>query len=318
MNTLKTTGLFSHATCQQHDMGAHHPESPKRLQAIERALSNSQLIQDLQAFTPQPASIKQLQLAHSQASIDHVHEVSPTQGSVALDGDTSMNPFSLEAARLGAGAGVQATQAVINGDIDNAFCAVRPPGHHAEYALPMGFCIFNNIAIAALSALQYPTIERVAIVDFDVHHGNGTVDIFADDPRVLVCSSYQHPHYPMRHHDTHADHLIHCPLAAGSGSQAFRHAIESHWLPALQTHKPQMIFISAGFDAHKDDPLADLNLTETDYIWVTQLLMDQANSHDAQGRIVSMLEGGYNLNALANSAHAHIATLRDINYRECG
>ncbi len=279
MRSLMQTGLFRHPTCQQHDMGSTHPESPQRLVAIDHALQTSCLEQDLVLYTPTKATQQDLALAHSQTSIQRVHDVAPTQGTVALDADTSMNAFSLDAALMGAGAGIQATKAVLNGDINNAFCAVRPPGHHAEYALPMGFCIFNNIAIAALTALQNENIERVAIVDFDVHHGNGTVDIFADNPNVLVCSSYQHPHYPMRHHDTYADHLVHCPLAAGSASQEFRHAIESQWLPALQAHKPQIIFISAGFDAHQDDPLADLNLTEVDYIWVTQLLMDQAQSH---------------------------------------
>lgn len=302
------TGFFSHPTCQQHDMGSGHPESPQRLEAIENALRSSALWQDLHHQTPQKAAFDDLKAAHSPSCINLIHRTAPKSGSAFLDGDTSMNPFSLDAALLAAGAGIQATDEVLNGDLDNAFCAVRPPGHHAEHDLPMGFCLFNNVAIAALHALQQDGIERVAILDFDVHHGNGTVDIFANDPRVLVCSSYQHPHYPMRHHDTFAEHLVHCPLTAGSGSYEFRQALEQQWLRALQWHKPQMIFISAGFDAHRDDPLADLNLTEDDYVWATQLIMDQAQSH-AAGRIVSLLEGGYNLQALGRSAHAHIQTL---------
>ncbi len=304
------TGFFSHPTCQQHDMGATHPESPKRLRAIEEQLSNTNLWQDLKHFSAPKASFADLSLAHSQSSINLVHSTAPKQGQAYLDGDTSMNPYSLDAALLAAGAGIAATDAVLQGHLDNAFCAVRPPGHHAEHDLPMGFCLFNNVAIAALHALQQEGIERVAILDFDVHHGNGSVDIFAEDDRVLVCSSYQHPHYPMRHHDTLAQHLVHCPLTAGSGSQQFRQAIEQKWLPALQWHKPQMIFISAGFDAHRLDPLADLNLHENDYAWVTSLIMDQARSH-AQGRVVSMLEGGYHLHALAASVQQHIQTLHN-------
>jgi len=304
------TGFFSHPTCQQHDMGATHPESPKRLRAIEEQLSNTNLWQDLKHFSAPKASFADLSLAHSPSSINLVHSTAPKQGQAYLDGDTSMNPYSLDAALLAAGAGIAATDAVLQGHLDNAFCAVRPPGHHAEHDLPMGFCLFNNVAIAALHALQQEGIERVAILDFDVHHGNGSVDIFAEDDRVLVCSSYQHPHYPMRHHDTLAQHLVHCPLTAGSGSQEFRQAIEKKWLPALQWHKPQMIFISAGFDAHRLDPLADLNLHENDYAWVTSLIMDQARSH-AQGRVVSMLEGGYHLHALAASVQQHIQTLHN-------
>ncbi len=304
------TGFFSHPTCQQHDMGATHPESPKRLRAIEEQLSNTNLWQDLKHFSAPKASFADLSLAHSQSSINLVHSTAPKQGQAYLDGDTSMNPYSLDAALLAAGAGIAATDAVLQGHLDNAFCAVRPPGHHAEHDLPMGFCLFNNVAIAALHALQQEGIERVAILDFDVHHGNGSVDIFAEDDRVLVCSSYQHPHYPMRHHDTLAQHLVHCPLTAGSGSQEFRQTIEQKWLPALQWHKPQMIFISAGFDAHRLDPLADLNLHENDYAWVTSLIMDQARSH-AQGRVVSMLEGGYHLHALAASVQQHIQTLHN-------
>ncbi len=303
-----TTGYFSHPRCQQHDMGASHPESPKRLAAIENQLRDTGLWQDLTHCTPQHAVFDDLKTAHSPSCINLIHRTAPKTGSAFLDGDTSMNPFSLDAALLAAGAGLEATDAVLRGNLNNAFCAVRPPGHHAEHDLPMGFCLFNNVAIAALHAMQQEGIERVAILDFDVHHGNGTVDIFADDPRVLVCSSYQHPHYPMRHHDTMAAHLVHCPLPAGAGGMEFRQALEQKWLRALQWHKPQMIFISAGFDAHRQDPLADLNLVEDDYVWATQLIMDQANRH-AQGRIVSLLEGGYNLQALGRSAHAHIQTL---------
>jgi len=232
----------------------------------------------------------------------------PEEGLVAVDPDTTMCPDSLHAARLAAGAVVAATTAVLNGVTRRAFCAVRPPGHHAEMNAAMGFCFYNSIALGAARALASDDISRVAVLDFDVHHGNGTVDIFKDSAEVLVCSSFQHPYYPHRYADIRRDNIVNTPLAAGSGSREFRQAIERDWLPALAQHRPQMIFVSAGFDAHQQDPLADLNLTEEDFGWVTDLISAAANDY-ADGRVVSALEGGYDLTALAHSVHRHIELL---------
>lgn len=302
------TGYFSHQDCQRHEMQPHHPESPERLAAISNRLRQGGLMQQLQTSEVQPIGLDALALAHGSAYVQRIQQQAPMQGMVQLDPDTALCSHSWRAACLAAGAGVQAVHHVINGTINNAFCAVRPPGHHAELQTPMGFCIFNNIAVAALTALQMPNIERIAIVDFDVHHGNGTVDIFKDDPRVLVASTFQHPFYPFRFTDLQRDNIVNCPLDEGSNGDAFKACVERLWLPALETHRPQFIFISAGFDAHKDDPLGGLKLVEDDYRWVTGLITDIARQY-AQGRVVSMLEGGYNLTALASSVEAHIETL---------
>ena len=219
-----------------------------------------------------------------------------------------MSPGSLRAARLAVGACIQATEMVLSRSVDNAFCAVRPPGHHTELREAMGFCLFNNIAVAVQTALLDKQVSRVAIVDFDVHHCNGTVDIFKQREEVLVCSSFQYPFYPNRYLDYQNAHIITSPLRAGSGSDEFRKEVEEVWLPAIEEHKPDMIFISAGFDAHRDDLMGELNLDEADYLWVTTTIKNLANEH-ANGRIVSTLEGGYDLQALAASAHAHLEGL---------
>jgi acetoin utilization deacetylase AcuC-like enzyme len=201
-----------------------------------------------------------------------------------------------------------AVTALLAGDDTRAFCAVRPPGHHAEAGMAMGFCFYNNVAVGAVTALEHADVDRVAILDFDVHHGNGTVDIFRDTPEVLVCSSFQHPFYPYRHTNLRRPNIVNTPLAAGCSSAAFRQAIERDWLPALAAHRPQLILVSAGFDAHQLDPLGELNLDEADYRWVTQLIVEAANT-SARGRVVSTLEGGYNLDALARSVGAHLEVL---------
>lgn len=247
-------------------------------------------------------------LAHPEAYVDMIHAKAPASGSVQLDADTAMNPYSLDASLRAAGAGVLATDRVCNGEISNAFCLTRPPGHHAERAQAMGFCFFGNIAIAARHAVKTHGLERVAIVDFDVHHGNGTEDIVAGDPNILFCSSFQYPFYPGSYRENIADQRINVPLASGSNSADFRHAITQQWLPALEQYKPQMIFVSAGFDAHTEDPLANISLIDDDYIWITQQIMDIADRH-ADGRIVSMLEGGYALPALSRCATAHVRGL---------
>lgn len=212
---------------------------------------------------------------------------------------------------------VQAVDGVVAGDFERAFCAVRPPGHHAEYDLSMGFCLFNNVAVGVKHAQATYDIKRVAVLDFDVHHGNGTVDIFKDDPSVLVCSSFQHPFYPGRQVDIQRPNIVNTPLGAGTEGSEFRRAIERDWLPALERHRPELIFVSAGFDAHRDDPLGGLGLVESDYVWVTDLIVNAANSYctgenaQSAGRIISILEGGYNLDALALSVHAHVGRLNE-------
>lgn len=305
---MASTAYISHPECQLHDMGAGHPECPERLAAINDALVRTGIMDLLRVEDAEPATREQLLRAHSVEHVDRVFANAPASGSVALDPDTSMNSHSLEAALRAAGAAVQATERVLGGEVKNAFCAVRPPGHHAEYDRAMGFCIFNNIAVAAAHALEVHKLKRVAVVDFDVHHGNGTEDIFARDPRVMLCSSYQHPFYPYSGGATQPGHLVNVPLPAGTTSDAFREAITAQWLPQLNAFAPECIFISAGFDAHKFDPLANMNLTESDFSWITREIMTVADQH-CEGRIVSSLEGGYDLEALALSVMAHVRCL---------
>lgn len=253
-------------------------------------------------------STDDIAMVHPEHYIQHIESSEPKSGIVQLDPDTYMNSGSLRAAKLCAGAIVEATKRVLAGESDRAFCATRPPGHHAEIAEALGFCIFNNIAIAAELALLDPTINRVAILDFDVHHCNGTVDIFKARPEVMVCSSFQNHFYPHRYLDYSNDHIIATPLDAGTASKAFRSAIEASWLKAIESHKPDIIFVSAGFDAHELDPLAEVNLQDDDYRWVTELIVSLANTC-SQGRIVSILEGGYNLESLAHGVGEHVKAL---------
>ena len=295
-------------------MGAHHPECPERLSAIEDQLIASRLMDHLERVEAPKATREHLARVHDAAYLDAIEAVAPVQGFVQLDPDTAMNPHTLDAALRGAGAAVLATNRVIAGSAENAFCSVRPPGHHAVRGRAMGFCVFNNVAVAAAHALEHHGLERVALVDFDVHHGNGTEDIFGGKQyagRVLMVSTFQYPFYPYSGIDGRSERMVNIPLAANSGSKEFRAAVERYWLPALQAFKPQMMFISAGFDAHREDPLAMLNLVEADYAWVTQQLMSIAATH-AAGRIVSLLEGGYALSALGRSAAAHLRVLAGI------
>lgn len=299
---------FSHDGCMAHEMQPGHPERPERLVAIERHLRSTGLATELLQRKATQLDPDALRAVHDAAHLQHLSENSPAEGLVAIDPDTMMGPNSLRAARLAAGAVSDAVTAVLNGAVSRAFCAVRPPGHHAEASRAMGFCFYNSIALGAQAALQHSEIERVAIVDFDVHHGNGTVDIFKDQPQVLVCSSFQHPYFPNRYTDIVRNNIINTPLAAGTSGVQFRRAIERDWLPALEHHAPQLILVSAGFDAHTADPLAQLNLTEADFSWVSELIVSIANQF-ADGRIVSALEGGYDLDALARSVHAHLEVL---------
>jgi acetoin utilization deacetylase AcuC-like enzyme len=303
-----TTAFITHPDCLLHDMGGHHPEQPARLQAVEDQLIASGLANCLQYMEAPLAMREHLERVHAAAYIDAIEAAAPERGIIHLDPDTAMNPYTLKAALRAAGAAVLGTDLVISGRADSAFCSVRPPGHHAERRRAMGFCLFNNVAVAAAHALEQHALQRVAIVDFDVHHGNGTEDIFRDDPRVMMVSTFQHPFYPYSGIEGRSERMVNIPLAAYSTGREFRAAVEHYWLPALAAFKPEMLFISAGFDAHRDDELAMLNLVEADYAWVTRELRQIAD-RDAGGRIVSVLEGGYNLGALGRCVMTHLKTL---------
>ena len=289
-------------------MGEGHPERPERLVAVEAGVADAGLEPRLARAEAPAASREQLLRAHDAAYVDALEKLAPAHGLVQLDPDTAMNPYTLPAALRAAGAGVLGTDLVIAGASESAFCSVRPPGHHAERARAMGFCFFNNVAVAAAHALERHGLKRVAIVDFDVHHGNGTEDIFRDDPRVLMVSTFQHPFYPGSGVEGRSERMVNVPLPAGAGSEEFRAAVTQEWLPALERFEPEMLFVSAGFDGHRDDAMAMLRLVESDYAWVTERVRTVAERF-ARGRIVSMLEGGYHLPALARSAAAHLEQL---------
>lgn len=302
------TAYLTHPVCLKHEMEAGHPESPARMQAIADQLIASGLMLHLAQFDAPCATREQLLRVHSEAYIDSVYAKSPQAGLVYLDGDTAMNPYTLDAALHAAGAAVKAVDLVMQGRAENAFCNIRPPGHHAGRDSAAGFCIFNNVAVAVSHALEKYGLQRVAIADFDVHHGNGTEAIFHDDPRVMLCSTFRHPYYPYCGADSGNEHIINVPLPAGASGEDFRAAVTSHWLPALIEFRPQMLFISAGFDAHREDDMGGLALREADYAWVTGQLKAVA-ADTACARIVSVLEGGYALGALGRSATAHIRVL---------
>jgi acetoin utilization deacetylase AcuC-like enzyme len=307
-----TTAFITHADCVKHDMGAHHPECPQRLAAIEDQLIASGVAQYLERHEAPLASDDQLARVHPLEYVRAIREASPSHGTVHLDPDTAMNPYSLQAALRAAGAAVLAADLVMTGEAENAFCSVRPPGHHACRARPMGFCFFNNAAVAARHAVHAHGVERVAIVDFDVHHGNGTEDIFAHDPNVLMVSTFQHPFYPYSGTENRAPNMVNVPLAAGAGSKSFREAVIEAWLPALEGFEPQLVIFSAGFDAHAEDDMAMLALNDADYGWVTEQVKAVAD-RTAGGRIVSMLEGGYALSALGRSVVQHLRVLAGLN-----
>ena len=302
------TILFAPRGCLEHATPAGHPERPARLDAIYQAFAASDLLADLDSRPAEPASREALGRIHDEGYLDGLQRRTPNAGLVRLDADTALGPNSLAAAQLAAGAAVAAVDAVIAGPERRAFCAVRPPGHHAEEGAAMGFCLLNGIAVAAAHALASHSLERVTILDFDVHHGNGTVAAFMDEPRVLVCSSFQFPHYPYRLQTVDRPNIVNTPLPAGTGGLAFRKALERDWLPALEAARPELVLVSAGFDAHRDDPLGDLLLTEADFAWATRLIVDAAEQY-AGGRVVSVLEGGYDLAALARCAEAHVIAL---------
>ncbi|MGH8659813.1 MAG: histone deacetylase family protein [Gammaproteobacteria bacterium] len=305
-----TVAYVTHKDCLLHEMGVGHPESPARLSAIQDRLTADGRFALVCLVEAPFATNEQLSRVHDPAYVERIMRIAPKEGVVRLDPDTVMNPHSLNAALRAAGALVHAVDLVVRGEVTTAFCAVRPPGHHAERSQAMGFCFFNNVAVGAAHALAMPGISRVVIVDFDVHHGNGTEDIFRNEPRVLFCSSFQHPFYPGSGAYTHSHHIINMPLPAGTTGVEFREQVEARWLPALDRFRPQFVFISAGFDAHAADPLAQLLFTEEDYTWITQQMVVIAKQH-AQGRLVSTLEGGYDLPALGHSAAAHIKALME-------
>ena len=308
-----STAIYSHADCSRHEMGEWHPESPARLQAIEDQLILARVDGLVERREAPLAELPAIARNHTPGAIALVRDNLPlAEGDYyPLDGDTSLCSHSYQAARRAAGAALAATDAVLAGAIDNAFCAIRPPGHHARPSEPMGFCLFNNVAIAARHALDSHGLERVAIIDFDVHHGNGTAESFRDDERVLMASFYQHPFYPYTEPEPCSATCVNIPVPARSKGDVVRALVAEHWLPALHAFKPEMIFISAGFDAHREDDLGGMALVEADYAWLTQQVMAIARLY-AKGRIVSCLEGGYNLSALGRSVVAHVKALAEL------
>jgi acetoin utilization deacetylase AcuC-like enzyme len=297
--------IISHPDCLGHDAGPLHPDTPDRLHAINNQLIMSGMDYVLQHYEAPLVSRAALERVHDAAYLDRVFAMAPKRGSVEIDGDTVMSPGTLRAAQRAAGAGVLGVDLIMKGEAGPIFCPIRPPGHHAERDKAMGFCLFNNIAVAAAHALAAHGLNRVAIVDFDVHHGNGTEDIFRDDPRVLFCSSFQHPFYPFTGHESDTSNLVDVPLSRGAGSAEFRAGVTEHWFPALNAFRPEFLFISAGFDAHYLDDMSGLSLIESDYDWITQELCAIARHH-AGGRVLSMLEGGYEPGSLGRSVASHL------------
>jgi acetoin utilization deacetylase AcuC-like enzyme len=305
---MTKTAFISHPDTLLHVMDGSHPESPARITAIKNAVMNSELKENLQFYEAPAATKSQLERVHTEDYVEHIHKISPKAGLLRLDGDTSMGPMSLSAALHASGALILATDLVMAGKADNAFCCVRPPGHHAGRANSAGFCIFNNVAVGVMHALTQYKLKRAAIIDFDVHHGNGTEDIFKNNPSVMLCSTFQHPFYPYSGAETRSKNMVNVPLPAQSNGTDFKKVFEADFKPALYEFKPEIVFVSAGFDAHINDPLADLALTTNDYVWITEFIKEIAKKH-AKSRIISTLEGGYHLPSLSESAWTHINSL---------
>jgi acetoin utilization deacetylase AcuC-like enzyme len=302
------TGFLTHALCSAHEMGNWHPECPARLSAIRDQVIASGLSPFLEHIDSPPASLEAITRAHARDYVEYLENEAPERGYLQLDPDTAMNPATWRAALHAAGAVVEATDRVVTGALTNAFCAVRPPGHHARPRAAMGFCLLNNIAIGALHALEVHGLERVAIIDFDVHHGNGTEEMFSGDERVLMASFFQHPFYPYSGTENPAKNMVNVPLPAGTGGEKVRAVADEIWMPRLEQFEPQMILVSAGFDAHREDDLGQMRLVEADYAYLTGRLMEVAARY-CRGRVVSSLEGGYNLSALGRSVVAHLRVL---------
>ncbi len=299
---------ISHAACRGHDNGEGHPECPERMDAISDHLLSTGLLQLLVPYDAPRATEEQLARAHTAHHVREIVANAPAEGVIHLDPDTTMGPKSLEAALRAAGAAILATDLVLEGEVQRAFCCVRPPGHHATRDEAMGFCIFNNVAVGVRHALDVHGLERVALIDFDVHHGNGTEDIFAGDERVLMCSTFEMGLYPFSGETALGPNMANVGLPRGADGDGLRDAFEGLWLPRLEEFRPQMIFISAGFDAHRADDMAGLRWVESDYAWITARLVEVAEKQ-CGGKIVSCLEGGYHLFALAKSVSAHVREL---------
>ena len=302
------SAYISHAACHRHDTGEGHPECGRRISAIEDRFIASGLFDVLRQFDAPEASDAQLLRVHTRAHLGAIAAAVPESGYARLDPDTVISVGSLDAARRAAGAVIKAVDLVAGGEMETAFCAVRPPGHHAESDRAMGFCLYNNIAVGAAHALESHGLEKIAIVDFDVHQGNGTEQIFRDEERVLFCSTYQHPFFPFTPSLPNAENRVNVPLDATAKSEEFRAAVSQHWLPAIERFEPQMIFVSAGFDAHVDDDMSYVSLTDADFRWVSEQIVDVASQFSG-GRIVSALEGGYELNSLARCVETHVRVL---------
>ena len=302
------SAYITHPSSLLHEMGDGHPECPARCTAIHDYLLSHSILDLMVPYTPPKATLAQVQRAHDSLYIAELEAKAPASGYIHVDPDTAMNPHSLEAAWYAAGAAVQAAEIVARGEVASAFCNVRPPGHHATRHESMGFCFFNNAAVGIAHALAECGVSRVALVDFDVHHGNGSEDIFAGDDRVLMVSTFQRGLYPYSGEEALGMNSCNVPLEPRSGRDALQDAVTRHWIPALDAFRPEMIFISAGFDAHRDDDMGRLGWVDSDYTWITRQIMGVAARH-SRGRIVSMLEGGYELHALARSAAAHVRVL---------
>jgi acetoin utilization deacetylase AcuC-like enzyme len=302
---MTKTAFISHPDTLLHVMDGNHPESPARITAIKNAVMASSLKDKLKFYEAPAAEKYQLERVHTSEYVEHIYKIAPKAGLVKLDGDTAMGPMSLSAALHASGAVVFATDLVLEGKVDNAFCCVRPPGHHAGRENSAGFCIFNHVAVGVAHAMSQYNIKRIAIIDFDVHHGDGTEDIFASNPNVMLCSTFQHPFYPYHGAETRSNNMINVPVKAKTSREDFKKAFQTEFSAALDVFKPELIFISAGFDAHLNDPLADLTLIEDDYIWMTEFIKEKAKMY-SKNRIVSSLEGGYHLPSLSKSAFAHI------------
>ncbi|WP_334118694.1 histone deacetylase family protein [Limnobacter sp.] len=303
-----TTAFISHSDCALHNPGLGHPESMARLRAIRDRLESSELWPHLVHCEAPEVPWSAVTAVHAPAYVESIKARFPLKRNIDIDGDTTLSEFSLGAARRAAGACVHAVDLVMAHAVNNAFCAVRPPGHHACVDRAMGFCVFNNVAIAAQHAIDAYRLERVLIVDFDVHHGNGTEHVFANNPKILMCGTFQSPLYPFSGGLDVARNMINCPIQPGGGREEIKHAIQTHWVDAIDQFKPQLVLVSAGFDAHESDPLADMTLTTEDYGWITKFLVRVADEY-CDGKLVSTLEGGYELEALADSVYAHVEAL---------
>ena len=317
---MSKTGYYTHRDCWKHEMGPGHPECPERLDAVEDRLLISGVFDALERREAPLASLNDIELAHDRMHVAALRGLSLRLAEeleaggpehTALDSDTSINVHTWNAALRSAGAALEATDAVMAGELENAFCAVRPPGHHATRNKAMGFCFFNNVAVAAKYALQRHNLQRVSVIVFDVLHGNGTEDILAGDERALMCSFFQHPFYPYSGDQNPAPNMCNVPVPAYSKGMDLREVVEMMWIPRLEEFQPEMMFISAGFDAHREDDMGQLGLTEQDFSWITQRLKDVARRY-CKGRIVSCLEGGYIPSALARSVEAHLRVLADV------